>query len=555
MLLGAWILQSGGCEAATCASGLVEVDGACVELSCGSQCGENQFCDTSNAPAACACSPGFEGSSCAFGGLIEDREFTLDRDASPWVLTQGATIENTASTPLGLGKGVLLPDVICNAGRIMQEVPMPSIESSQPLVAQLDYRANGVHGLALGFGSAWTRLAPTNTSEWQHDVRVCLGEAAYGPPPGGGPVMVQVSASERLASCLDGSLEPGGQNGPKIEIDRLDILPATSGECPEPGAVFNSAANVNDQPWRFLKEGDVEADLVEGAGQQETDGARLFREAGSSGRATMSTRVSVPMVESPAIRFWWRGTREEIFDVHAGTLVNLDDRGRQVDTLVGTVDTRFPNVSFVSRLYCLPPWTRGTVVEWSFSLPEEDTEEAVLLAVDELELTTEERCGDEEALLDGGFESAPRPWFGTSLSSASEAIFLRDDDSLANNGRGVMELSYWTSTPGVSMETYIRIPENDPNPALVFYSRSPTEPSIDIQWFLGRSEVVASPVATSSTWERNEICLPPAWAGRWFRASVGTVPESSLGTAIEQERVYLDDFALGSCSTIQTITY
>jgi hypothetical protein len=555
VLVGTWILQTVGCESATCAGGLAEVDGACIESACSSACGENEFCETSIAPAACACSPGYEGNTCAFGGLIEDPEFALDRDSSPWALTQGATVENTASTPLGVGKGVLLADVICNAGRITQEVQMPSVEGSQPLVAQLDYLANGVHGVALGFGSAWTRLAPTATSEWRHDVRVCLGEASYGPPPGGGPVMVQLSASERLANCLDGSLGSGGQNGPRIEIDRFDILPATRGECPAPGAVFNSAANVNDQPWRFLKEGDAEAALTEGAGRQGTAGARLYREAGVSGRATMSTLVSVPMIESPAIRFWWRGTRQQTFDVHAGTLVSLADRGRQVDTLIGTVDTGFPNVSFVSRLYCLPPWTRGTVIEWSFSLPEEDTEEAVLLAVDELELTTEESCGNDEALLDGGFESAPRPWFGTYLSSGDEAIFMREDDSLANNGRGVMELTYWTNAPRVSMETYVRIPDDDPNPALIFYSRSPSEPSIDVRWFLGRSGFLSAPVATTSTWERNEICLPAAWSGRWFRMSVRAVSGTPPGTAIEQERVYLDDFALGSCSTLPTIAY
>jgi hypothetical protein len=468
--------------------------------------------------------------------------------------TQGATVENTAGTPLGLGKGVLLPEVICNAGRILQQVSMPSVESSVPLVALIDYTANGVHGLGLGFGDAWTRVAPTDVNEWA-SARVCLGEAAYGPTPAGGAVAVQLSASERLANCLDGSLEPDSETAPRIEVDRFDIVPANPGECPAPGVVFNSSAEVNGQPWRFVREGDVEAGLVEGAGRQETAGARLFRAAGATGSATMSTLISVPMVESPAVRFWWRGTDSQTFIVNAGTLVNSDDRGRHVDTPVGTVDTRFPNSDFVSRLYCLPPWTHGTVIEWSFSLPDAPTGVDLLLAVDDVELTTDERCGTNEALFDPGFESAPTPWFGTSLSSADEAVFMRDDESLARSGRGAIELTYWTNAPSVSMETYVRIPDDEPSPALVFYSRSPMDPSVGVQWSLGRSEVVGAPVSTTRDWQRNEVCLPVAWAGRWFRVSVAATAAPSSVTAIEQERVYLDDFALDSCSVVRTITY
>jgi len=542
IFLSAWILHAGGCSSATCGDGLVAVDGVCVEPSCDSSCDDNGFCDTTVTPAACTCSPGFSGDPCTFSGLIDDPDFFEPLGVGPWGGTQGATIENTAATPLDIGKGVLLPGVVCNAGQLWQEVQMPSIDSAPTFVAELHYRARGVHGLALGLGGAWTRLAPTRDDAWAPGTRVCLGEAAYGPSPGGGSVRVQLSASERLADCLEGS--PEGT----IEIDRFDIVPAALGECPEPGTVINPAADTDGPEWRFLREGDVDADLVEDAGREGTSGARLFRDAGASGRATMSTRISVPFVESPAIRFWWRATRQQTFDVTVGTLVDLDDRGRQVDTLIGNVNTSVPGNAGVSRLYCLPPWTQGTVIDWSFSLPEQPTDEPVELVVDDLELTTNESCGTDDTLLDGGFESAPTPWFGASLASADEAIFTRNDEGLAKEGSGLLELTYWTSAPGVAMETYVRIPEDEPNPALVFQSRTPREPSVDVRWFLGRSEVTSAPVRTDDDWQQNEVCLPPAWAGRWFRVSVQAAGLEPVAP-IAQERVYLDDFALGSCST------
>ncbi|RLB37730.1 MAG: hypothetical protein DRH30_12695, partial [Deltaproteobacteria bacterium] len=369
-----------------------------------------------------------------------------------------------------------------------------------------------------------------------------------GPSPSGGPITVQLSASERGADCIDGT-------GPKgrINIDRFTITPASAGECPNRGDVVNGSAEPDGAPWRFLieDENEVEFGLVDGAGREGTAGARLLRGAGATGRAAMSTRISVPRsttLESPAVRFWWRATTQQIFNVHAGTVVSLDDRGRQVDTLVGTIDTSVSNNAGLNRLYCLPPWTHGTVIDLGFSLPDTSTE-AVELVIDEISLTTDSACGSDDTLFDGGFESAPNPWFGASLSSPAEAVFMKSDAALAHTGSGVLDLTYWNSAAEVSMETYVRIPEDEPNPALTFYSRSPTAPSIDVQWLLGRSDVVAAPIRTIDAWQQNEVCLPSEWAGRWFRVVVRAGPGSEPVAPITQEHVYLDDFALGSCST------
>ncbi|MGB8331678.1 MAG: hypothetical protein WCE62_16240 [Polyangiales bacterium] len=534
-----------GCQTAICEDGLAEIDGVCSERKCNGPCGALQFCDTEATPPECVCAQGFSGNPCTFSGLIEDPGFTLDVDESPWERTPGTTVLNTSPGDDDIGEGALLPIAVCNAGRIFQVVEMPSLESAVPFVAEINYRAQGVHGMAIGFDGAWTRVAPTDAA-WT-PTRVCLGEGTYGPSPSGGPVTVQLSASERLAECVNGS-EPQG----RISIDRFTITPASAGECPEPGEVLNGDAEPDGAPWKSSTEGDVTFELVEGAGREgATPGARLVRAAGGTGRGMMWTRMSVPRsttLESPAVRFWWRATNQEIFGVHAGTIVGLDDRGRQVDTLVGTIDTTVGNNSGLSRLYCLPPWTHGTVIDFGFSLPD-TSDEAVELVIGEVSLTSDERCGNDDVLFDRGFESAPIPWFGAALSSASEAVVMKGETALAHTGDGVLDLTYWTSAAEVSMETYVRIPEDEPNPALTFYSRSPTEPSMDVRWFLGRDEEVSGPIRTIDTWQQNEeVCLPPEWAGRWFRVAVRAGPGSEPGAPITQEHVYLDDFALGTCS-------
>jgi len=542
--LGFWVLAS-GCQTAICEGELAEIDGVCRERKCDAPCGSLQYCDTEATPAACVCAQGFSGNPCIFSGLIEDPGFTLDVGESPWEQPPGTTVLNTSPGDEDLGEGALLPVGVCNAGRIFQVVEMPSLESAVPFVAEINYRAQGVHDMAIGFDDAWTRVAPTDDA-WTR-ARVCLGEGAYGPSPSGGPITVQLSASERLAECVDGS-EPQG----RINIDRFTITPASAGECPEPGEVVNGNAEPDGAPWKSSTEGDVTFGLVEGAGREGfSAGARLVRAAGGTGRGMMWTRMSVPRrttLEAPAVRFWWRGSNQEIFGVHAGTIVGLDDPGRQVDTLVGTIDTTVRNNSGLSRLYCLPPWTHGTVIDFGFSLPD-TSDEAVELVIGELGLTSDDRCGDHDALSDGGFESAPIPWFGATLSSASEAVVMKRETALAHTGAGVLDLTYWTSAAEPSMETYVRIPDDEPNPALTFYSRSPAEPSMDVRWFLGRDEVVSKTIRTTDGWQPNEVCLPPEWAGRWFRVAVRAGPGSEPGAPITQEHVYLDDFALGTCSS------
>jgi len=535
-------LAVGGCQSAECAAGLELRSGRCIDPTqpgnC-EPCGTHAFCDTGVTPNECACAPGYEGNPCTFAGLISDPGFEEAINTGPWADDDGKGV--TVLPTIGdrdPGEALLPDSVLCNAGALLQIVNAPSLELGEPMVAEINYKAQNVHGVAVGFGRSWTRLPPDAPS-WRRET-ICLGEGAYGEGPNGGDVEVRLSASEQRGNCYDLESE---EEPVEIRIDHFSIGPAEETPCPAPGEVLNGAAELDGEGWHPLTEGDVEAELKADVGQFGTSGARLAREAGKTGRATMTTQLSVPLPSEesgpPALRFWWRGSSGGLYDVTLGTTVDLDDRGRQADTLVGTG-------SGLVRIYCLPPWTHGSVIDLSFSLPDSDTG-AVELVVDDVTLLPDPGCGTDEALLDPSFESAPNQWLGVVLHSSLEAVRLQSNRELARSGEGLMELSYESSSPNLAMETYVLVPPSDgeEGPAVTFYSKSPATSSTEVKWVLGRSERESGSVQVEVDWAPNEVCLPARWAGRWFRLQVAV---ESTEPPVRQERVLLDDFSLGTSS-------
>lgn len=542
-------LSAGACRSAECDGGFTRVGTTCVPPggSCG-PCGDHEFCDASVVPNQCRCAPGYGGEPCVFTGLILDTNFVGLEDPNtgdPYWFDEGlkgATVEPLApgSKEGELGIGSFSGSVICIAGSLTQVVKMPSYEVAQELhVAEVTYQAAGVHGLGVGFDRAWKRL-PATGADWATQT-FCLGQAAYGTEPGGTDVRVRISASERISDCLGPA--PAG----RIRVDRFAIRQAEAMECLGFGEVLNGRVLPDGEGWRFEMDNGIEGAIEPGEGSEGTSGARLYRAAGISGRATMTTQVSIPVSTTdkpPALRFWWKGSSQQRFEVELGTLADFDkdDRGRQLTTLVGTNSE--PN-----HIYCLPPWTHGSVLDLSFSLTEAISDEETKLVVDEVEITSDPACGNNSEILDPGFEYAPNLLFGASLGSVSEAVNLVDD-----GGDGALELAYWTSGANLGMEAYVLVPASDANggPSLTFFSKAPVSPSTDVQWVLGRSEVERDDVSTTDDWQVNVACLPPTWAGRWFRFQVRVGSEGSEVVPIDREQVLLDDFALDTSMSCPT---
>jgi hypothetical protein len=187
------------------------------------------------------------------------------------------------------------------------------------------------------------------------------------------------------------------------------------------------------------------------------------------------------------------------------------------------------------------------VLDLSFSLPD-DGSSAVELVIDDVAITSDSDCGNEEDLLDPGFESAPNRWPGASVSSMQETVLLQPDSM--GDGNGLLELSYENAGAELAMETYVLVPqsEDEQGPAVTFHSLSPATLSADVKWVLGLDEKEGE-VQTEITWQPNEVCLPPHWAGRWFRLQVKV--ESPVSPE-RQERIWLDDFFLGTSASCPT---
>lgn len=569
-------LAVGACQTAQCAEGLETVDGVCRD-DCGG-CPAGQLCDRSATPDECRCPAGYEGDPCTFSpeGLIKNPDFDTNTGERFWVDegSKGANmlpLRAFASTGT-VGVGLLPPDVLCGAGSLTQVVTMPSFEATgETLVAEVTYQAQNVHGLAIGFDRAWTRLRPTsavpgsgaggtggspgvplNCDEPANDCEVasetfCLGEAAYGLPPYESEVTVRISASERRKECTDGGAPEG-----RITVKRFWIRPATTTECVDQatgtrfgfGDVLNGTAETQGGGWRFDTDDSVVGELDPSAGTDGFGGARLLREEGATGRGTMTTKMSVPIpatLASPALSFQWRGSLGQRFDVHMGTWLGLGDPGRKVDTLVG-MNAMLP------ATYCLPPWTHGNVVDVSFSLTDEASTELADLKVDDVRIVPDTDCGDATDLLDPFFDSDNR-WFGASISSPFEQVRSETIGAPPDtvDGNRFLELVYGPNRADLSMETYVFVPESDQvgGPALFFHAAAPSPPVARVQWLRGLDEELSAEFEPSPAWKQFKACLPATWAGRWYRVQIAVGPDTWLGSVTE-DRLLLDEFSLGT---------
>ncbi|MGB8331680.1 MAG: hypothetical protein WCE62_16250 [Polyangiales bacterium] len=536
-----------GCNDSSCASGFREEAGVCV-AACDEPCGEHELCAETENGGVCVCAPGYDGEPCAWKGVIRDPEFA---DSEIWSdTTNGAVIIPLAQGESATGIASFESSVVCNAGAVAQVVQMPSYEDAEPLVAEVTFRSQNVNGVAVGYGRAFQELqsaAPFPAWETQ---RLCLGEAAYG-----GDVRFQVAASDRLPDCF---FAPTGL----IEVDRFSVEVAEPGECPAPGTVANGTAEVDGGGWRFIISPDgtgfPEAELIQGAGRDGTDGVRLFQSEGTTRVAFATTRVSVPLattMPSPALRFWYYARAAGWFDVGLGTVPSGRVARHFLDTLVGGDVPR-------TATYCLPPHTHGRVSDLFFRPNGALTAE---LFVDDVEIATDPKCGSATNLLDPGFDSAPNRWPGVSmlieLQDPSSQVLLIDDPAHARPpGAGALEIRYSNSRARIDAESWVWVlpPDEVGNPMLVFHADAPVDPGLGLFWALGGSTAVnfecvgspscpATPITDSllpgGGWRRYEVCLPPEWAERWLRFRLAVRPSEGPREVFDPPRsVFFDDF-------------
>ncbi|MBW2379903.1 MAG: hypothetical protein JRG70_10210 [Deltaproteobacteria bacterium] len=531
------------CSSPVCLPEFVEQAGRCVpsEMTpkeCEPACSAtaHEVCGGGAESSSCICAPGYEGNPCTWNGVLDDPGF---QDQQAWTLSRGATVLPFERGSVDDGVGFLASSVACNAGVLSQLVEMPSYDVAEPLVAELTYRAEELWGLSLGMNRAWTQLRPTSDDAWQTE-RVCLGGAAYG-----GSVLVQLGAREQHSTCFD---EPVGS----IEVDRLTIVPAEPGECPPPGEALNGTGESGLGGWQFDTTGAAEAGFVDGVGRGGTSGVRLAREGND--RAFAWTTFSVPSsesLESPALRFWWRGTSGLVFKFQIGRYENSGSGNGHLP-----LDDAIGNGSDVSSVYCLPPWTHGNVVDLILTPLVNSSRDPSELVIDDLEIVSDERCGTSSDFLDPSFEAGPTRIMGTTHFTQSQTITLINDPELARTGDGVLEFSYRNEDALAFWETWVFVPEanGEEGPAAVFWSNVPVINQKPIRSVLGRAAISPATLEALGVWRRNEVCLFPEWSGRWFRLQLrlGDIPAMGTAPVVPPIRIYIDDLELTTSSACRS---
>lgn len=513
-------LVAGGCQSATCADGRGLVGGSCLVV------GAHVVCEGD--PPECQCAPGYErtGTNCTWSGVVADPDFLDESSVSPWTATEdGVRLDPQASGSEGLfGEGVAaLPrGFACNGDTLEQKLMMPDYEHAEPLVATITYRAETGQGVAVGFGDSWRYLPRTVGGEWRNE-RICLGEAAFG-----GEVSLRVGLGD-----LDNLCYPERLSGEDIELDVLDIRPATLDECPEPGSALNGALDPGLRGWLFSPE-DEDANasfLADGYGVE------LQRSETGTTRVWAATKLSVPLVKAgqgaPALVLRWEGTLRHLLHAEIGTFVP----GRSDGTLEDLIGLGADQVT----RYCLPPHTYGSVVDLGFELLTAGPPGRQRFLIDEVSLVADPDCSTETTV--PRFESAPTNVTGTSHFGVFQSSAAVSDPDLARSGDGVLEFSHEDLAAFWSFQIRLLVPST-PSPALDFWSNVPPA-ALPAKWTLGqgRSESV---LPTGMGWTKNRVCLPPSWSGRWLsmRIVVGDPVATSEGIGERRDYYYFDDFEL-----------
>jgi hypothetical protein len=254
-------------------------------------------------------------------------------------------------------------------------------------------------------------------------------------------------------------------------------------------------------------------------------------------------------VQSPALRFWWKGTSGSPFRFEIGRFEGVGQTGFPLDTAIGNGSDR----NFV---YCLPPWTHGNVVDLIFKFALGTSTDLTELVVDDVEIISDDSCGTATDLLDPGFEAGPNRIMGVTRFSPIEAsATLRSEPSLANTGDGVLELSYSNESAVMWFETWVLVPESNgvEGPALVFSSKVPAINELPIRTVLGRAAIDPADLLVGGGWQRNgddPVCLFPEWSGRWLRVQWRLGDLAATGTEPLEPpiRIYIDDLELTTSS-------
>lgn len=496
----------------------------------------------------CECSAGYatggsDGTTagCGWVGVLADPGFS--QGSSAWQLGSGVTIDAAGSGNLDPGYAVLVPapksfdpSACRGRGQLEQTVVMPRRSRSEALVLSTTSGESDVHSegeLALGVGPIWSSVRPGEGFgggiEWA-TTRSCLGVAQYAPEgsPGiGAPLTVLAIGSTNGFECGLGS-QP---QDPLLAIDRIEILPAMPGECPEPNTTTNGNAEGSDG-WSF-SESDQGSDgsfagYGSGLGENGSRGIELVTKERCD-FASATTTTSVPLLASPALTVY---------------------RSSSTDDFALVLESQYfaGNGTGVQH-FCLPPALAGGVyaIEAELNIdagtgPCNDPIEHELV-VDDLAIADDAHCTAGAGIADPDFESGYPTGGAVGESGGTAGSTL---DTNAHGGQRDMQL---TTSTVCSLAFYQAIVAAPPSvlgagPAVTFFYRAAAGTSLIVGGVSGGGTF--SPAIRDGQWHQGTICLDPTVSSQPQRPYVQEQDSSSgtCGSASPLQTVALDDFAV-----------
>jgi len=359
------------CEDSTCVcdEGLEECSGVCANLgtdpmncgSCGVECGFGMDC----VAASCTCGSGTV--RCTSGECAPDDDGDgvcntedvcpgLD-DTTPlvfrnpgfvttgdWTLAGGAVIDPTAPGSSTAGEAVFSSSAMCTDPSVTQEVCMPGdwftlgplklkFAARWEICSMSDPCNGSLRAIFDGYGrhaGDFDMVYTTNS--------ICLGEAAY------------TGGTARIG--LAGGLVPGTCSVPymnSFHMDDLDIVSATTSECPEPGTILNGDFSLTWTGWAATGSGFARIEPDSGGDVS----GHLIAHAATCESPRLEGSISVPLfttVPNAAIQFQMMGTvgQELGVELYDGEMVAAQDFAARA--------------TWTSYRMCLYPLNQGNVI-------------------------------------------------------------------------------------------------------------------------------------------------------------------------------------------------
>lgn len=498
------------------------------------QCGTHQFCNTASPMGrVCECVNGYSTGTngCTFTGSIKDPGFS---DPSKWTVSNGALVNTTAPGKLDVGEVNFVKTSLCGFGTVEQDIGVPPIDRAEPLVIEVSLSNPPVRqqvfdqiDAGLAINNSWIDIPPGGTGF--RTVRMCLGDIGYAAAGHGkgDTVRLKLGPMFKPASCPTPAAD--------LAFDRIEIKPASAGECPPPGQAINGDAE-GTGGWAFTVSGSSSGGLAAGTGAGGTKGARITLGARCD-NAVMTNSVSVPKAGSPALEFFYNAT--------AGAKVagSLPTMGLQLPLPAAT------GTGSLLR-FCLPPILKGTMIPLQLFVGGGVGSCADILntsaIVDNLRVVDDPACGTDPIFGDAGFESAPNRPLGSNRVPETDIVVSA---TVPHAGKGALDLFTGANCTTASYLALpiVPAPQGTAGPAFKFFYRIPGANPNSVTTVRAGTTVTLN--EGSASWVAQTLCLDPKAAGHPVQVQLfnnQTIIGTVCDTVTAAEHSFFDDFSVGT---------